>query len=175
MPHSKSNTSGEYIRFERKFCCIFLNWKTKRLYQRKASSNFQKDERKSLFEKNWLQIEKRKITELNQTRIMWRKHSQCVVIVIVIRMLLRWVYLLSLISFSSKYRKAVKTSLETIYNYSIYVRVSELFSIIRYLVEKNSRLTLKKWQKSLQAFDGSAWLFRRFEWLDAALVRESEI
>ena len=49
-------------------------------------------------------------------------------------MLLR--YLLSLIRFSSKYRKAAKISLETVYICSSYVQVSELIPITHCSVEE---------------------------------------
>ena len=45
-------------------------------------------------------------------------------------------YLLSLISFSSQYRKAAKTSLEIVYIFSINVRVSKLIPITRYTVKE---------------------------------------
>ena len=50
-------------------------------------------------------------------------------LVIVIRLLLSRLYLQSLISFSRQYWKAVKTSLETVYVLSVWLRISELISI----------------------------------------------
>ena len=67
-------------------------------------------------------------------------------------MLLRRLYLLSLISFSSQTRKAVKTSLETVYIFSIYVRISELIPLTRYPVKEKFMSDINKMTKIVKNF-----------------------
>ena len=75
--------------------------------------------------------------------------GRSVVIVIAIRMLLRRLFLHSLISFSSQYQKAVKTSLETVYIFSIYVRISELNPVTRSPVKEKFMSDIKHLKEKL--------------------------
>ena len=85
---------------------------------------------------------------------------------------MRRMYLLSLISFSSQYRKAIKARLETVYIFSIYVRTGEIIPVTLYTFKEKLTSDINEMAKIISSL---RWInFRHFELIAAALVRESE-
>ena len=71
---------------------------------------------------------------------------------------------MSLISFSRQYRKAVKTNLETVYIFRIYLRISQLIPVTRYPVKEKFMSDIKRMTKIVTSFRcQKTSLFRRFE------------
>ena len=75
---------------------------------------------------------------------------------------MRRLCLLRLISFRSQYRKAVKTSLETVYIFIIYMQVGELIPVPCYSFEEKLVSYINEMTK---VFDGKTFLSRRFDCL----------
>ena len=84
-------------------------------------------------------------------------------------------HLLTLIIFSSQYLIPIKTVYETVYIFSIYIRVGDFISEPCYSIKEKIVPYIDKMTKFITSlWCGKTSLFRRFEWLVATTVRESE-